>query len=88
MSRLSAAQSYAPAAGEMEGREAGEGGDTDKVQSRCNNIVLETDEKYSLNEDGSELTIKNITKVDEGDYACIARNKAGDKDEEVGLKVF
>ncbi|KAG7264318.1 hypothetical protein CRUP_008464, partial [Coryphaenoides rupestris] len=51
-----------------------------------NNIVLETDEKYSLNEDGSELTIKNITKVDEGDYACIARNKAGDKDEEVGLK--
>uniref|UniRef100_A0A672SP56 Neural cell adhesion molecule 1-like n=1 Tax=Sinocyclocheilus grahami TaxID=75366 RepID=A0A672SP56_SINGR len=43
------------------------------------NIVLESDGKYSLNEDGSELTIKDVTKLDEGDYQCIARNKAGER---------
>uniref|UniRef100_A0A3B4E0V0 Neural cell adhesion molecule 1a n=1 Tax=Pygocentrus nattereri TaxID=42514 RepID=A0A3B4E0V0_PYGNA len=53
-----------------------------------NNVVLVPDEKYSLNEDGSELTIKDVKKVDEGDYFCIARNKAGAKEEEVSLNVF
>ncbi|XP_055370415.1 neural cell adhesion molecule 1a isoform X3 [Betta splendens] len=53
-----------------------------------NNIVLETGDKYGLNEDGSELVIKDVRKVDEGDYACIARNKAGEKAEEVSLNVF
>ncbi|TRZ03279.1 hypothetical protein DNTS_006712, partial [Danionella cerebrum] len=52
------------------------------------NIVLESDAKYSLNEDGSELTIKNVNKLDEGDYKCIARNKAGERREEVALNVF
>ncbi|XP_071783034.2 neural cell adhesion molecule 1a [Centroberyx gerrardi] len=53
-----------------------------------NNVVLETDDKYSLNEDGSELIIKDVKKVDEGDYTCIAKNKAGEKAEEVSLNVF
>ncbi|KAM8834786.1 neural cell adhesion molecule 1-like isoform 3-T3 [Synchiropus picturatus] len=53
-----------------------------------NNIVLETGDKYSLNEDGSELVIKDVIKVDEGDYTCIAKNKAGEKREEVSLNVF
>uniref|UniRef100_A0A3B3USQ7 Neural cell adhesion molecule 1a n=1 Tax=Poecilia latipinna TaxID=48699 RepID=A0A3B3USQ7_9TELE len=53
-----------------------------------NNIVLETGDKYSLNEDGSELVIKEVRKVDEGDYTCIAKNKAGEKTEEVSLNVF
>lgn len=53
-----------------------------------NNVVLETGDKYSLNEDGSELVIKDVKKVDEGDYTCIARNKAGEKAEEVSLNVF
>ncbi|XP_029924427.1 neural cell adhesion molecule 1a isoform X4 [Myripristis murdjan] len=53
-----------------------------------NNVVLETDDKYSLNEDGSELIIKDVKKVDEGDYTCIAKNKAGEKSEEVSLNVF
>uniref|UniRef100_A0A8C2JBP6 Neural cell adhesion molecule 1a n=1 Tax=Cyprinus carpio TaxID=7962 RepID=A0A8C2JBP6_CYPCA len=44
--------------------------------------------KYNLNEDGSELTIKDVTKLDEGDYQCIARNKAGERSEEVSLSVF
>lgn len=52
------------------------------------NIVLESNEKYSLNEDGSELTIKDVNKLDEGDYQCIARNKAGEKGDEVTLSVF
>ncbi|CAM4668492.1 unnamed protein product [Leuciscus chuanchicus] len=52
------------------------------------NIVLESNEKYSLNEDGSELTIKDVNKLDEGDYQCIARNKAGEKSDEVTLSVF
>ncbi|KAM4727345.1 neural cell adhesion molecule 1a isoform 3-T3 [Anableps anableps] len=53
-----------------------------------NNVVLETGDKYSLNEDGSELVIKEVKKVDEGDYTCIAKNKAGEKTEEVSLNVF
>ncbi|XP_074527905.1 neural cell adhesion molecule 1a isoform X4 [Halichoeres trimaculatus] len=53
-----------------------------------NNIVLETGDKYTLNEDGSELIIKDVKKVDEGDYTCIAKNKAGEKAEEVSLNVF
>uniref|UniRef100_A0A3B4WMV9 Neural cell adhesion molecule 1a n=1 Tax=Seriola lalandi dorsalis TaxID=1841481 RepID=A0A3B4WMV9_SERLL len=53
-----------------------------------NNIVLESGDKYSLNEDGSELVIKDVKKVDEGDYTCIAKNKAGEKAEEVSLNVF
>ncbi|XP_051537747.1 neural cell adhesion molecule 1-like isoform X6 [Myxocyprinus asiaticus] len=52
------------------------------------NVLLESGEKYSLNEDGSELTIKDIKKVDEGEYKCIARNKAGERSEEVSLNVF
>ncbi|XP_068186522.1 neural cell adhesion molecule 1a isoform X2 [Antennarius striatus] len=53
-----------------------------------NNVVLEMGDKYVLNEDGSELLIKDVKKVDEGDYTCIARNKAGEKAEEVSLNVF
>ncbi|KPP79834.1 hypothetical protein Z043_100554, partial [Scleropages formosus] len=53
-----------------------------------NNIVLETSDKYSINEDGSEMIIKNIEKVDEGEYTCIAKNKAGEKEAEVSLNVF
>nr|WLK77775.1 NCAM1a [Platichthys stellatus] len=53
-----------------------------------NNVVLETGDKYGLNEDGSELEIKDVTKVDEGEYTCIAKNKAGEKAEEVSLNVF
>ncbi|KAM9450348.1 neural cell adhesion molecule 1a isoform 5-T5 [Clarias gariepinus] len=53
-----------------------------------NKVVLVADEKYSLNDDGSELTIKDVKKLDEGDYTCIARNKAGEKQEEISLKVF
>lgn len=56
--------------------------------SYSNNIVLETGDKYTLNEDGSELIIKDVKKVDEGDYTCIAKNKAGEKAEEVSLNVF
>lgn len=50
--------------------------------------MLVADEKYSLNDDGSELTINDVKKLDEGDYTCIARNKAGEKQEEISLKVF
>ncbi|KAM9332340.1 neural cell adhesion molecule 1a isoform 2-T2 [Pholidichthys leucotaenia] len=53
-----------------------------------NDIVLEAGDKYSFNEDGSELVIKDVKKVDEGDYTCIAQNKAGEKTEEVSLTVF
>lgn len=50
--------------------------------------MLESGDKYSLNEDGSELTVKDVKKVDEGDYTCTARNKAGQKAQEVSLNVF
>ncbi|KAM8900100.1 neural cell adhesion molecule 1a isoform 5-T5 [Spinachia spinachia] len=53
-----------------------------------NNVVLETGDKYTVSDDGSELLIKSVKKVDEGDYTCIAKNKAGEKSEEVSLNVF
>uniref|UniRef100_H3DQE6 Neural cell adhesion molecule 1a n=1 Tax=Tetraodon nigroviridis TaxID=99883 RepID=H3DQE6_TETNG len=53
-----------------------------------NGAVLESGDKYSLNEDGSELMIKDVKKVDEGEYTCTAKNKAGEKAQEVSLNVF
>ncbi|XP_061072723.1 neural cell adhesion molecule 1-like isoform X2 [Conger conger] len=52
------------------------------------NVILESGDKYSFNEDGSEMTIRDTQKVDEGDYVCIAKNKAGSTEEEISLKVF
>ncbi|XP_077064806.1 neural cell adhesion molecule 1b isoform X8 [Siphateles boraxobius] len=53
-----------------------------------NNIPLESGDKYNFNEDGSEMTIQDVTKLDEGDYSCIALNKAGKSEQELSLKVF
>ncbi|XP_029372704.1 neural cell adhesion molecule 1b isoform X1 [Echeneis naucrates] len=51
-------------------------------------MVLEAGEKYSFNEDGSEMTIMDVTKLDEGEYTCIAKNKAGESEQELSLRVF
>uniref|UniRef100_A0A3B3ZZV8 Uncharacterized protein n=1 Tax=Periophthalmus magnuspinnatus TaxID=409849 RepID=A0A3B3ZZV8_9GOBI len=53
-----------------------------------NNVLLVSGDKYSVNEDGSELLVRDVKKVDEGEYTCIARNKAGETSQEVSLKVF
>ncbi|XP_062275700.1 neural cell adhesion molecule 1b isoform X2 [Scomber scombrus] len=53
-----------------------------------NQVVLEAGEKYSFNEDGSEMSIMDVTKLDEGEYTCIAKNKAGETDQELSLRVF
>lgn len=53
-----------------------------------NEVVLGAGEKYSFNEDGSEMTIMDVTKLDEGEYTCIAKNKAGESEQELSLRVF
>ncbi|XP_022067210.1 neural cell adhesion molecule 1b isoform X9 [Acanthochromis polyacanthus] len=53
-----------------------------------NEVDLEAGEKYSFNEDGSEMTIMDVTKLDEGEYTCIAKNKAGEAEQELSLRVF
>ncbi|KAG8001910.1 Neural cell adhesion molecule 1 [Nibea albiflora] len=53
-----------------------------------NDVLLEAGEKYSFNEDGSEMTIMDVTKLDEGEYTCIAKNKAGESEQELSLRVF
>ncbi|KAJ0021980.1 hypothetical protein NQD34_009470 [Periophthalmus magnuspinnatus] len=53
-----------------------------------NKVVLEAGEKYSFNEDGSEMTIMDVSKLDEGEYTCIAKNKAGEAEQELSLRVF
>ncbi|KAK9521024.1 hypothetical protein VZT92_020867 [Zoarces viviparus] len=53
-----------------------------------NEVVLEAGEKYSFNEDGSEMTLLDVAKLDEGEYTCIAKNKAGESEKELSLKVF
>ncbi|XP_049322772.1 neural cell adhesion molecule 1b isoform X2 [Astyanax mexicanus] len=57
-------------------------------RSLRNDVLLESGDKYSFNEDGSEMTIMDVKKLDEGDYTCIASNKAGKAEEEVSLRVF
>lgn len=51
-------------------------------------MILESGEKYSFNEDGSEMTIMDIAKLDEGEYTCTAKNKAGQSEQELSLRVF
>lgn len=51
-------------------------------------VVLESGDKYSFNEDGSEMTIMEVAKLDEGEYTCIAKNKAGESEQELSLRVF
>nr|XP_057936132.1 neural cell adhesion molecule 1b isoform X7 [Doryrhamphus excisus] len=53
-----------------------------------NQMILEAGEKYSFNEDGSEMSIMDVTKLDEGEYTCIAKNKAGETEQELSLRVF
>ncbi|XP_047246596.1 neural cell adhesion molecule 1b isoform X8 [Girardinichthys multiradiatus] len=53
-----------------------------------NGVELRDEEKYTFNEDGSEMTIMDVTKLDEGEYTCIAKNKAGESEKELSLKVF
>lgn len=53
-----------------------------------NEVVLQAGEKYSFNEDGSEMKMMDVTKLDEGEYTCIAKNKAGESEQELSLKVF
>lgn len=53
-----------------------------------NEVVLEAGEKYRFNEDGSEMTLLDVAKLDEGEYTCIAKNKAGESKHELSLRVF
>ncbi|XP_058865635.1 neural cell adhesion molecule 1-like isoform X4 [Acipenser ruthenus] len=50
--------------------------------------VLEESDKYSFTEDGSQMTILNVKKEDQGEYTCIAKNKAGETEQEFSLNVF
>ncbi|XP_041030071.1 neural cell adhesion molecule 1-like isoform X17 [Carcharodon carcharias] len=60
-----------------------------QVTWKRDDVVIEADgDKYIMNEDGSELTINKIGKRDDGDYICIAQNKAGDVELEITLRVF
>ena len=34
------------------------------------------------------MTIMEVAKLDEGEYTCIAKNKAGESEQEVSLRVF
>ncbi|XP_037533513.1 neural cell adhesion molecule 1b [Nematolebias whitei] len=53
-----------------------------------NGVKLEDEEKYGFNDDGSEMTIMDVSKLDEGEYTCIAKNKAGESEKELSLRVF
>ncbi|XP_074833017.1 neural cell adhesion molecule 1 isoform X8 [Carettochelys insculpta] len=44
--------------------------------------------KYHFNYDGSELTIRKVEKHDEAEYTCTAKNKAGEQEATIHLKVF
>ncbi|XP_040181940.1 neural cell adhesion molecule 1 isoform X4 [Rana temporaria] len=51
-------------------------------------LIEEVGDKYTFNEDMSEMTIHRVEKDDEAEYICIAENKAGDNEATVLLKVY
>ncbi|KAM9299588.1 neural cell adhesion molecule 1 isoform 3-T3 [Gastrophryne carolinensis] len=51
-------------------------------------IIEDAEDKYTYNEDRSEMTINQIEKDDEADYNCVAENKAGDSEATIFLKVY
>ncbi|KAG8590839.1 hypothetical protein GDO81_006933 [Engystomops pustulosus] len=53
-----------------------------------NGKMLEENDKYSLREDNTELTIRNIINSDAGSYTCRATNKAGFTEKQSFLQVF
>uniref|UniRef100_A0A4W3HVU7 Neural cell adhesion molecule 1b n=1 Tax=Callorhinchus milii TaxID=7868 RepID=A0A4W3HVU7_CALMI len=60
-----------------------------KVTWQRDDELIEADgEKYIMREDGSQLVINKVGENDDGDYICIAENKAGDFEMEITLKVF
>ncbi|XP_073440600.1 neural cell adhesion molecule 2 isoform X1 [Dendrobates tinctorius] len=53
-----------------------------------NGKMIDENDKYSLREDNTELTIKNIINGDAGSYTCRATNKAGFTEKQSFLQVF
>ncbi|XP_072281639.1 neural cell adhesion molecule 1 isoform X9 [Pyxicephalus adspersus] len=51
-------------------------------------LIEDVGDKYTFNEDISEMTIHRVEKEDEAEYICIAENKAGDNEATVQLKVY
>ncbi|KAM5141571.1 neural cell adhesion molecule 1 isoform 2-T2 [Mantella aurantiaca] len=51
-------------------------------------LLEEDSDKFSFNEDMSEMTIHRVEKDDEAEYICIAENKAGDSEATILLKVY
>lgn len=51
-------------------------------------LIEEVGDKYTFNEDMSEMTIHRVEKDDEAEYICIAENKAGDNEATILLKVY
>ncbi|XP_069470360.1 neural cell adhesion molecule 1 isoform X2 [Ambystoma mexicanum] len=51
-------------------------------------MIEEDSDKYKFTEDGSKMTIFKVDKSDEGDYTCIAENKAGEQEASILLKVY
>lgn len=51
-------------------------------------LIEDAGNKYTFNEDMSEMTIHQVDKDDEAEYICIAENKAGDSEATILLKVY
>lgn len=58
------------------------------VCCRRGELIEDIGDKYTFNEDMSEMTIHRVEKDDEADYICIAENKAGDSEATILLKVY
>ncbi len=50
--------------------------------------ILSTNEKYSIEENGLRLKIKNLNENDAGEYSCLASNKIGEKKVMANLKII
>ncbi|XP_018424911.1 PREDICTED: neural cell adhesion molecule 1-A-like, partial [Nanorana parkeri] len=51
-------------------------------------LIEDDSDKYTFNEDMSEMAIHRVEKDDEAEYICIAENKAGDSEATILLKVY
>ncbi|XP_053308252.1 neural cell adhesion molecule 1 isoform X1 [Spea bombifrons] len=60
----------------------------DIIWTKKGEQIEDEDEKYSFNDDNTEMTINRVEKDDEAEYSCIAENKAGESDAIIAVKVF
>ena len=63
-------------------------GDPTPTQSWTRNGAAITDPRFTVQSGGSELLVQNVVEADQGQYRCVATNRAGSGSATVDLDVI